>query len=72
MARSLFAPAEVEPLPVDLTRVAVIGTALWASALLVMIVLALTVGAPDRGVAICAAGVVLGLLGIAWTRRRRP
>lgn len=67
---SLLSPAEVEPLPVDLRRVALIGTVAWALALVVTVVLALTVGVAGKVVATCAAGVVLGFLGLAWVRRR--
>ena len=69
MTRSLFDPAEVAPLTVDLFRVAAIGTVVWTVALVVLGVVALTVGAPARAVATCAAGAVLGFAGMAWTRR---
>lgn len=69
MARSLFDPSEVDPLSVDLFRVAAVGTGIWALALAVTGVVALTVGAPGRLVATCAAGMVLGFVGMAWARR---
>ncbi len=69
MARSLFDPPEVAPLSVDLFKVTAIGTGIWALALAVTGVVALTAGAPGRLVATCAAAVALGFVGMAWARR---
>ena len=60
-------------LRVDLARVVIAGTALWALGLLVtLLVPALRTG--DRGdwPLTCAAGVVLGLVGHAAAARLRP
>ncbi|UJP41017.1 DUF2530 domain-containing protein [Cellulomonas palmilytica] len=59
------------PVEVDLTRVAVVGSALWLVGLVVTTVLAL-VGTTDWvPAAVCATGVALGGLAFRWAARRR-
>jgi hypothetical protein len=59
-----------EPAKVDLRRVILIGMAVWLVALTVECVRwANGAGGASRGVAICAAGVALGLYGLDWVRR---
>lgn len=67
------APAEVEPLAVDGVRTAVAGTALWAVALLVTVVLRDDLRDAGRSwwIATAATGAVLGLVGTAILARRR-
>lgn len=59
------------PLRVDLRRVILGGMALWTLALLVALGVLLAGGASGRHVATCAAGVVLGAVGLVWERRNR-
>lgn len=61
-----------QPLELDDVRVVAGLTGLWAVALVVLGVAALT-GADVRGwwLAMCACGIVLGLVGVAYCRRRR-
>jgi len=67
---------ELEPISVDGVRAVTIGTAIWAIALVVCLIerkifsdLAHLI-VWTQGVRICSAGVVLGLLGQIYTRRR--
>ncbi len=64
---------ERRPAHVDLFRAALVGTLAWALALLVLLVVAGRLSATGRGwwLQTAAAGVLLGLLGMAHTRRRR-
>ncbi|MBD7917221.1 DUF2530 domain-containing protein [Cellulomonas sp. Sa3CUA2] len=57
------------PIDVDLARVMGVGTAVWTVALLVTGVLWLTGVVPGRWPSMCAAGAVLGLIGVLWARR---
>ncbi|MBO3096352.1 DUF2530 domain-containing protein [Cellulomonas dongxiuzhuiae] len=57
------------PIDVDLARVMGVGTAVWTAALLVTGVLWLTGAIPGRWPCMCAAGAVLGLIGVLWARR---
>ena len=57
------------PVDVDLGRVMLVGTAVWAVALVVALVLALTGEASWMPAWVCATGMVLGLLGAGWARR---
>lgn len=57
------------PIDVDLARVMAVGTAVWGAALLVTGALWLLGPAPGTWAAVCAAGVVLGLVGVLWARR---
>ncbi len=59
----------VTPLRVDLGRVAAVGSAAWAVALLVTVVLAATRTTDWLPAAVCATGALLGLAGVAWSRR---
>lgn len=56
---------ELRPLDVDAARVVVVGTVLWALALVVV----LLAGSPRDWAWICACGVGLGLLGLPVARR---
>jgi len=60
------------PAEVNLRRVVLVGIALWGVALAVFAVLHLTdVVTGWHALAICGAGLVLGLIGLAWTRLSR-
>lgn len=60
------------PLETDDVRVVAAGTALWAVALLVLVVLRLAgLGVHTWWIAMCACGAVLGLLGVRYCQRRR-
>lgn len=63
----------VKPLDVDAVRTVQIGTVLWTVALVVTLVMRDTLQDEGRGwwIWTCAAGVVLGLLGLVITVRRR-
>lgn len=54
----------------NLTAVMLGGTALWALGLIISAALALAGTGAWTPAAICAAGVLLGLLGLAWARGR--
>ena len=60
------------PLETDDVTVVAIGTALWALGLAVLLVLraAGVDGVRDWWLAMCACGVVLGLYGVHYCRRR--
>jgi hypothetical protein len=47
-----------------------VGIGAWLVALVGALVLWLTDAAGPHGVWACATGVLLGVLGLAWTRRR--
>jgi hypothetical protein len=60
------------PLETDDVRVVAVGTALWALALLALLVLRVAgTEVRDWWLGMCAWGVGLGLLGVIYTRRRR-
>jgi H+/Cl- antiporter ClcA len=65
--------ADVEPLDVDGVRSLVVGTLAWVGALIALLPFTATLRDQDRlwWLWTCAVGVVLGLLGIAYCRRRR-
>lgn len=65
--------AEVKPLDLDGVGALVVGTVLWAVALVVMLVFRSDLEANDNSwwLWTCLAGFVLGLGGIAYTRWRR-
>jgi hypothetical protein len=60
------------PLETDDVLVVAVGTALWALALVLLLLLRAT-GADvhDWWLVMCAAGALLGLLGVTYCRRRR-
>ncbi|KQT02234.1 DUF2530 domain-containing protein [Cellulomonas sp. Leaf395] len=58
------------PVDVDLGRVMLVGTGVWAVAFVVAVVLAWAGDDASWTPAwVCATGVVLGLLGMGWARR---
>lgn len=61
-----------EPLETDDVKIVAGGTALWAVALVVLVVARLA-GADVQGwwIAMCACGAALGLLGVRYCQRRR-
>lgn len=71
MARRVRRP-DPPPLETDDTKVVVVGTALWAAALVVLLVLRLTDLAEVRDwwLAMCGYGIALGLFGVLYLRRR--
>ncbi len=72
--RDVPPPRRPDPAPLETPDVAIVtgGTALWAVALAVLLVLRAT-GADIRDwwLVMCAEGTVLGLVGIRFCRRRR-
>jgi Na+-driven multidrug efflux pump len=61
------------PLETDDVHVVAVGTALWGLGLAVLLVLRVTGAVEVRGwwIAMCVAGIVLGLLGVRYCQRRR-
>ncbi len=59
------------PVQVDLARVTVVGSALWAVALVVCVVLGATGTLGWLPAAVCATGLALGGLGYLWAVRHR-
>ena len=66
---TLPSPDPSEPIQVDLARVAGVGTAAWLVALVVCVLLAVFVLISWTPVAVCAVGVLLGVMGVGWSRR---
>ena len=66
---TVTSPDPIEPIQVDLARVAGFGTAAWGVALVVTVVLALVGRTGWTPVWVCAVGVLLGLVGIWWSHR---
>ncbi|NTW42063.1 MAG: DUF2530 domain-containing protein [Cellulomonadaceae bacterium] len=66
----MLAPSTLEPVPVDLSRVFWAGIGAWTVALVVCGILRLTGSIGERAVPICVAGLLLGVLGLVWDRRR--
>jgi hypothetical protein len=66
-------PRRVAPLDVDAVRTVQVGTALWAVALVVTVLLRdqLTDDGREWWIWMCVAGLVLGLIGVVITTRRR-
>jgi len=60
------------PLATDDTKIVLLGTALWAAALVVLVVLRLAdLGqVRDWWLGMCAYGIALGLFGVRHVRRR--
>lgn len=65
----MTSPDPVEPIQVDLARVAGVGTVAWGVALVVTLVLALAGRTGWTPVAVCAVGGLLGLVGVWWSHR---
>lgn len=65
-------PARISPPPLvtDDVRTVAVGTALWVVALIGVALLRGSIDDSGRWLATCAAGVVLGLLGVAFLVRR--
>ena len=61
------APTEPQPVPVDLFRVAQVGTAVWLVALLVTGIVWIATGA-WMPAAVCATGAALGGVMARWSR----
>ena len=57
------------PVDVDLGRVMLVGTGVWAVAFVVAVVLAGSDEASWMPAWVCATGVLLGLFGVLWARR---
>lgn len=66
--RGLLAPSTLRPLELDLRTVFWVVIAAWAVALAVVGVLAASRPVEGRTAAICAAGLALGFLALAWER----
>ena len=65
-------PRPVEALAIDVPRAVLAGIVLWALALAVtLLVPALHAGGRDWWPWACVAGVVIGVLGLAYVRRGR-
>lgn len=62
--------ADPPPLPTDDVRTVAVGTAVWVVALVVVALLRGDIEDATRWAATCATGAGLGLLGIAFLRRR--
>jgi hypothetical protein len=64
--------AELTPLEVDGITAVTIGTGLWSVATLVMVLMRDQLEASGRGnwIAIGVCGIILGLLGMRYTKRR--
>ncbi len=60
-------PDPGDPIQVDLARVAGVGGAIWAVALVVTVVLAAVGRTGWTPVAVCAVGAFCGLLGVWWS-----
>lgn len=75
MLSLLIHPERRRPNPpalrVDLRPVILVGMSLWAVALVVSVVLLLLDRATFELPASCAAGIVLGIIGLGWERRNR-
>jgi len=71
IVKTLLHPQRTPPPPidVDLARVMGTGTVVWAGALVVTGLLSLLDVVPTAWVFVCAAGVLLGLVGVQWARR---
>lgn len=65
----ILAPSRLDPVPVDLRRVILGGTAVWAVALVVTVVLGAVGSLPWTVAWVCVAGIALGGVGLLWARR---
>jgi uncharacterized membrane protein len=71
-AKSNVQKIALEPLEVNGITAVTVGTAIWLIAMVICLIQREQLEASGRGnwVWICACGVLLGLLGIRYTRRR--
>lgn len=60
------------PLDVDLARVMSVGTVVWALALVVTGAFWAFGAATGTTVGVCAAGTLVGVVGVVWSRRHVP
>ena len=67
---SVFRRSTLAPVEVDLRRVFWVGIALWAAALVVVVVLTVTDDLTGRAVPICLTGLLLGGAALQWETRR--
>ena len=73
MANRALRRPDPPPIETDDVHVVAVGTWLWALGLVVLAVLAVTDAVEVQGwwFAMCAAGVLLGLVGVRYCQRRR-
>ncbi|MBO1752200.1 DUF2530 domain-containing protein [Actinotalea sp. BY-33] len=64
-------PSTLAPVEIDLRLVFGIGMAMWAVALVVLLVVHAAGTTTGRGIPVCATGIALGALGVLWEQRRR-
>ena len=66
-------PESVKPLDVDGVNAMIVGTALFAIAFVVLLIVHKSLEADNSGwwIWVCATGTVFGLIGTAYTVRRR-
>lgn len=67
----MLRPSTLEPVRLDLRRVLLVGIGLWALALVITVVLALTDRTDAVPAAVCGTGIALGGAGLLWERRNR-
>ncbi|WP_273653619.1 DUF2530 domain-containing protein [Cellulomonas fimi] len=74
LLEKLLRPERTPPpaVQVDLAHVVLVGTGLWAVALVVCAVLGWTGAVDWAPTVVCATGVVIGLGALVWARTRRP
>jgi Protein of unknown function (DUF2530) len=60
------------PVEVDMRKVFLVGTVLWVVALAAAALLWVTGVITSTPVWSCAAGVVIGVVGLVWARLHRP
>ena len=59
------------PLEVDLRKIVLVGLVAWTVALVVSVILLVADVRTWTDVAVCAAGIALGGLGLVWVGRKR-
>ena len=63
----MTSPDPIEPIQVDLARVAGVGTVLWGVALVVTVVLGAIGRISWTPAWVCAVGALLGVAGVWWS-----